>query len=84
MPRLSSYECQRLVELAADNPDIRELIPEAIKRLKNIDFGDIPFNPTANWLLKDNNFERVINGEFEPKKSQADLYRERRQQCGSS
>lgn len=85
LPRLSSFECNRLVELAADNEDIRELIPEAIKRLKNIKFDDIQFTPTASWLLKSNNFERVINGEFEPKKTQAELYRERRErQCGSS
>lgn len=84
IPRLSSFECNRLVELAADNSDIRELIPEAIKRLKRIKFDDIQFTPTASWLLKSNNFERVINGEFEPKKTQAELYRERRKECENS
>lgn len=63
-PMLSNQDCNRLVELAADNSDIRELIPLAIARLKCINFGDIGFKPTANWLLKENNFERVINGEF--------------------
>ena len=63
-PMLSNQDCNRLVELSADNSDIRELIPIAIARLKCIKFGDIGFKPTANWLLKENNFERVINGEF--------------------
>ena len=76
-PRLSSFECNRLVELSANNPDIKELIPEAVRRLKRIDFGDIQFTPTASWLLKGNNFERVINGEFEPKKSEYDKLKEK-------
>lgn len=83
-PRLSSFDCNRLIELAADNPDIKEIIPEALKRLKRIDFSDIQFTPGASWLLKGNNFERVMNGEFEPKKTQAELYRERRARCENS
>ena len=63
-PMLSNSECNRIVELAANNSDIRELIPIAIARLKCIRFEDIGFKPAANWLLRDNNFERVINGEF--------------------
>ena len=62
-PMLSNQDCNRIVELAADNPDIKELIPIAIGRLKCINW-DIGFKPTASWLLKENNFERVINGEF--------------------
>jgi hypothetical protein len=46
-----------------------ELIPSAISRLKNIDFKDIDFKPTATWLLKGNNFERVMNGEFDKKET---------------
>lgn len=68
-PRLSSFECNRLIELASNNEDIKELIPIAIQRLKKIDFKDINYTPSANWLLKGNNFERVINGEFEQQKS---------------
>ena len=83
-PRLSQMDCNRIIELSAANSDIKELIPIAIRRLKNIEFEDINYTPTATWLLKSNNFERVINGEFERKKSQAELYRERRQLCESS
>lgn len=64
IPMLSNSDCNRIVELAADNENIKELIPIAIARLKCINFEDIGFKPTANWLLKENNFERVINGEF--------------------
>lgn len=79
-PRLSSLECNRLIELSAENPDIKEIIPLAIKRLKAIDFKDIQFTPSASWLLKGNNFERVINGEFEPKKDTKDAIFERLRQ----
>ena len=65
MPRLSSFECNRLIELASENSDIKELIPIAISKLKGIKFDDINFKPSVNWLLKGNNFERVINGEFD-------------------
>ena len=71
-PMLSSFECNRLVELAADNSNIKELIPVALEKLKNIDFEDINYTPSANWLLRNNNFERVINGEFD-KKSKNDI-----------
>lgn len=63
-PFLSATDCVRLIELAADNKDIKEVIPEAVKRLKSIEFEGINFKPSASWLLKDNNFERVMNGEF--------------------
>lgn len=76
-PRLSSFECNRLIELASNNEDIKELIPIAIQRLKKIDFKDINYTPSANWLLKSNNFERVMNGEFEPKKSDYDRLKEK-------
>lgn len=68
-PFLSFQDSTKLVELSADYPDFEELIPIALARLKNIDFKDINFKPSASWLLKENNFERVMNGEFESKKA---------------
>ena len=44
---------------------MREIIPIAISKLKKISFNDINFKPGANWLLKSNNFERIMNGEFD-------------------
>ena len=64
-PYLSGQDCLRLTELASEYSDIRDIIPVAISRLKKISFDDINFKPTASWLLKSNNFERVMNGEFE-------------------
>lgn len=76
-PYLSAQDSTRLLELSADNVDIREIIPEAIKRLKETSFDDINFTPSASWLLKGNNFERVMNGEFLPKKSEMELLKEK-------
>ena len=53
----------KIIELSQQYDE--KTITEAIERLKNISFADINFKPTASWLLKDNNFERVMNGEFE-------------------
>ena len=65
-PYLSRTECDRLFELSADNPDLKEVLPKVLVSLKNLDFGDgIKFKPSVNWLLKDNNFERLLNGEFD-------------------
>ena len=64
---LSNQGRNRLCELAADYTNIREIIPEAIRRLKAIEFKDIDFTPSASWLLRADNFERVMNGEFERK-----------------
>lgn len=64
---LSFQARNRLCELAGAYSDIRELIPQAIRRLKDIEFKDIDFTPSASWLLKADNFERVMNGEFERK-----------------
>lgn len=74
-PRLSLMECNRLTELASENKDIREIIPEAIRKLKKLKFDDIKFTPSANWLLKGNNFERLLNGEFDAPESEYERLR---------
>ena len=66
---LSHSDHMRLVELSAEYEDFKELIPTALKKLRAINFNEINFTPTASWLLKGNNFERVMNGEFETKKA---------------
>jgi hypothetical protein len=67
---LSAQNKMRLSELAADYPNIRELIPQALLKLKAIEFKDIDFTPSASWLLKGDNFERVMNGEFDKKEKE--------------
>ena len=64
-PFLSNQDCMRVAELSAEHDDIRELITVALRKLKEIKFEDINFKPSINWLLKSNNFERVLNGEFD-------------------
>lgn len=67
---LSAQNRNRLSELAADYEDIRDIIPQALRKLKDIDFKDIDFTPSASWLLRGDNFERVMNGEFDKKKAE--------------
>ena len=69
-PRLSLVECNRIIELANENKDFKDILPDALKRLKKLKFDGINYTPSANWLLKENNFERLINGEFEPPESE--------------
>lgn len=65
---LTAQQCLKVMELNADIPDFKETIPIAIKRLKNVEF-DLPnFTPTANWLLKGDNYTAILNGEWEKKK----------------
>ena len=66
-PFLSNQDCIKLSELKSEHEDFVELIPIALSRLKAIEFKDINFTPTASWLLKGNNFERVMNDEFKVK-----------------
>ena len=61
-PFLSQQDCHKIIELSQQYDE--KTITEAIERLKDISFNEINFKPTASWLLKDNNFERVMNGEF--------------------
>ena len=81
---LGRNELIRLSEIAKDN-DLEEVLPIALKRLKVIDFKDIDYKPDANWLLRGNNFERVMNGEFgskEEEKQQAIQQEQDKQKAG--
>lgn len=68
-PYLLNNQRNKLIELAAEIEDFRETIPVVIEKLKDIDF-DLP-NFTANytWLLKDDNYIKVLSGTFDKKKS---------------
>lgn len=77
-PFLLASECNKLIQLAGDIENLNEHIPIAISKLKNINFPDINFKPSANWLLKESNFTRVLNGEFDAQESDEDLFKELR------
>lgn len=70
-PFLSFNDRVKINELSAQYEDFNEIITTALQRLKSIDFKDIDYKPSASWLLKGNNFERVMNGEFEKTNSDA-------------
>ena len=55
----------KLLELNSDIEDFKETIPLVLKRLKNIKFTGIDFTPSANWLLKGENYTSILNGEYE-------------------
>lgn len=65
-PFLSQQDCYKIIELSTIYDE--QIITQSLEKLKTISFGDINFKPTASWLLKDNNFERVMNGEFDKTK----------------
>lgn len=64
VPILTRFDCENLAQLTIDINDFKSHIPKALERLKEIRFEDINFKPSANWLLRENNFARVLNGEF--------------------
>ena len=71
VPILTRFDCENLAQLTIDINDLKSHIPKALKKLKEIRFEDINFKPSANWLLKDNNFARVMNDEFKANQPEA-------------
>lgn len=65
--RLSFNHSMRLLELEQEIEDFKSTIPDVLVKLRDIEFKDIDFTPTANWLLKKDNYFGVLNGEFEKK-----------------
>ena len=78
-PYLTNDECLKICELASDIDDFKGTIPIVLAKLKEIDFGFDNWKPTANWLLKDNNYTTVLNGAYDKvhKKTVWDELRER-------
>ena len=75
---LSATQRTKLMELNSDIPDFKETIPIALEKLKNIEF-DLPnFTPTANWLLREDNYTAVLNGTYDKKKTIWEELREER------
>ena len=68
-PILLAPQLNKLAELKAEVPDFKENMRKAIEKLKKIEFSDINFTPSASWLLREDNFARVLNGEFDKKEN---------------
>ncbi len=64
-PILTGEEVETLKKYNDKIPDFKNKLRDIIYTLKNLKFDtDINFKPCANWLLKDNNLIRLLNGEF--------------------
>lgn len=65
-PVLTSQEIENLKKYAKKIPNLKEKLRDIIYTLSTLKFekADIKFVPCANWLLKDNNLARIVNGEF--------------------
>ena len=65
-PVLTSKEIESLKNYAKRIPDLKDKLRDIIYTLSTLKFekADIKFVPCANWLLKDNNLARLLNGEF--------------------
>ena len=59
----------KINELNAEIEDFENTIPIVLKRLKEINFKNIGFKPSVDWLLKNTNYTSVLNGEYEKEKS---------------
>jgi len=64
-PILSNDEIEILKEYNKKIEDFKKKLPDILYTLKNLKFdNDIKFKPCSNWLLKNNNLGRLVNGEF--------------------
>lgn len=64
-PILQTEEIENLKKYNEKIPDLKAKLRDIIYTLKNLKFDtDVNFKPCANWLLKDNNLARLVNGEF--------------------
>lgn len=64
-PILQPSEIESLKKYNEKIPDLKAKLRDIIYTLKNLKFDTkTNFKPCANWLLKDNNLARLLNGEF--------------------
>ena len=81
-PILQPSEIECLKKYNEKIPDLKNKLRDIIYTLKGLKFDtDVNFKPCANWLLKDNNLARLLNGEFgklKHKKTEKELKEEQR------
>ena len=88
---LTADNLQKINELAENNPDFIDTIPETIKKLKRVDFSEIGYNAkTLCWLFEKDHYEKVYSGtwDFETREEVVERKRneelERRRQYANS
>lgn len=75
-PYLMHNQRMKLVELAAEIDDFKDTIPIALEKLKNIDFKFSNFTPNYIWLLKEDNYIKVLSGTYDRIKTEWEIYDE--------
>ena len=63
---LTAENLNKISELAENNPDFMETIPETIRKLKRVDFSEIGYNAkTLCWLFSKDHYEQVYSGTWD-------------------
>jgi hypothetical protein len=63
---LTADNLQKIYELAENNPDFIETIPDTIRKLKRVDFSEIGYNAkTLCWLFSKDHYEQVYSGTWD-------------------
>lgn len=77
---LTADNLNKISELAENNPDFMETIPDTIKKLKRVDFSEIGYNAkTLCWLFEKDHYEKVYSGtwDFETREEVVERLRQR-------
>ena len=69
---LDNNHRNKLVELYSDIENFEETLPTVLKRLKHINFEGIDFTPNSSWLLKNDNYIKVLEGTYGTKENEGE------------
>ena len=63
---LTADNLNKISELAENNPDFMDTIPETIKKLKRVEFDGLRYNAkTLCWLFDEDHYEKVYSGAWD-------------------
>lgn len=60
---LDNFKINKLIEIAADNPDFLEKLPEVVKKFSKLKFTNAP--ATLKWLINEGGWAGILNGEYD-------------------
>ena len=64
-PEIDDKEIKKLKQLNAKIPDLKKKLPAIFTKLATIKFDVTSgFVPRSDWLLKDNNLQQILNGQY--------------------
>lgn len=72
VPILTNSMKDKICEIMANNPQVKDKLPEIFQELKNTEFKfkNATVKPDLTWLLKDNNFCKLANGGLKVEKQE--------------